>query len=336
MGKIGAIREAESGAVGTDGHTVEAACLNCGTPLAGAYCHGCGQRGHVHRTLSAFFHDLLHGVFHFEGKIWNTLPRLVWRPGDLTRDYVEGKRASHVSPIALFLFSVFLMFAAVNSLTSPIVLNERSSNEALAKDSAQSQRKVEQLTAERARMAAAGEPVVSIDRKIVEAREEARMLTAIAERGFVRGSAIRISEKSPDWISGPLKHAVENPDLLLYKLRNNAYKFSWALIPLSLPFVWLLFPFSRSFRLYDHVVFVTYSLSFMTLLVIVATVFGAVGWSALAGMMMIVPPLHMYRQIRAAYGLTRFGAVWRTALLTMFAILTFALFVTLLFTLGLF
>ena len=56
------------------GHTHESACLNCATPLVGAHCHACGQAAHVHRTLAAFFHDLLHGVFHFEGKIWRTLP----------------------------------------------------------------------------------------------------------------------------------------------------------------------------------------------------------------------------------------------------------------------
>lgn len=65
----------------------------------------------MHRTLGAFFHDLLHGVFHFEGKIWRTLPLLAWNPGRLTREYIDGRRASYVSPIALFLFSVFLMFA---------------------------------------------------------------------------------------------------------------------------------------------------------------------------------------------------------------------------------
>src|SRR5688572_7351846 len=97
---------------GDDGHTAETACLNCGTLLAGAYCHACGQREHVPRTLSAFFHDLLHGVFHFEGKIWRTLPMLAWRPGELTRSYIEGQRARFVSPLAIFLFSVFLMFAA--------------------------------------------------------------------------------------------------------------------------------------------------------------------------------------------------------------------------------
>ena len=53
----------------------------------------------------------LHGVLHFEGKIWRTLPLLAWRPGELTRRYIDGERARFVSPIALFLFSVFLMFA---------------------------------------------------------------------------------------------------------------------------------------------------------------------------------------------------------------------------------
>ena len=49
------------------------------------------------------------------------------------------------------------------------------------------------------------------------------------------------------------------------------------LIPLSVPFLWLLFPFSRRFRLYDHTVFVTYSLSFMTLLVVTAVLIGLPG-----------------------------------------------------------
>ena len=35
----------------------------------------------------------LHGVLHFEGKIWHTLPLLAWRPGELTRRYIDGQRA---------------------------------------------------------------------------------------------------------------------------------------------------------------------------------------------------------------------------------------------------
>ncbi|PMY00709.1 hypothetical protein C1Y22_37340, partial [Pseudomonas sp. MPR-R2A5] len=80
-----------------------------GTSLQGDFCHACGQAGHVHRSLHSIGHDLLHGVFHFEGKIWRTLPMLAFHPGALTRRYIAGERERFVSPLALFLFSVFLM-----------------------------------------------------------------------------------------------------------------------------------------------------------------------------------------------------------------------------------
>ena len=99
------------------------ACLNCGTALAGDYCHACGQRGHVHRTLGVFWHDLLHSVVHFEGKLGRTLPMLLWQPGELTRRYIEGQRARFVSPIAMFLFSVFLMFAVFSVLGGKAIMS---------------------------------------------------------------------------------------------------------------------------------------------------------------------------------------------------------------------
>ena len=68
----------------------------------------------MHRTLGAFFHDLVHGVLHFEGKLWRTLPLLAWQPGKLTRDYIDGQRARYISPIALFLFTIFITFALIS------------------------------------------------------------------------------------------------------------------------------------------------------------------------------------------------------------------------------
>jgi hypothetical protein len=97
-------------------HDHPTACLNCGTKLIGSHCHACGQAGHVHRTAGAIMHDIAHGVFHFEGKAWHTFPMLVLRPGELTRRYIDGERARFVSPLAIFLFTVFLMFAIVANL----------------------------------------------------------------------------------------------------------------------------------------------------------------------------------------------------------------------------
>lgn len=126
-----------------------------------------------------------------------------------------------------------------------------------------------------------------------------------------------------------MNKAKANPGLALYKVQTYSYKLSWALIPISVPFLWLLFPFSRRFGLYDHTVFVTYSLCFMTLLAIVLALGAkfAVPGMAVAGM--IVPPLHMYKQLRGTYGLTRLGGLWRTSLLSMFAFAALMLFAVL-------
>src|SRR5918995_2111331 len=147
MPDLEAIGDAATGAVlaktveprtGADnGHTHEKNCLNCGAELAGDYCHACGQRAHVHLTLHAFWHDLLHGVLHFEGKIWRTLPLLAWRPGELTRRYIDGERAKFVSPMALFLFTVFVMFA-VFSFTAGTAFDQAAQTAGEVRDNWQS------------------------------------------------------------------------------------------------------------------------------------------------------------------------------------------------------
>ncbi len=42
--------------------------------------------------------------------------------------------------------------------------------------------------------------------------------------------------------------------------------------------------------------------------------------------MLLYAPFHMYRQLREAYGLSRFGAWWRTWFLALFALLALILF----------
>src|SRR5262249_40372858 len=93
-------------------------CLNCGASVDGAFCASCGQRTHLHRSLLHLGHDILHGVFHFEGRMWRTLPELFFHPGRLTRRYIDGERAKFVSPIALYLFTVFMMFGVFSFTAS--------------------------------------------------------------------------------------------------------------------------------------------------------------------------------------------------------------------------
>lgn len=345
VGNLEAIGDAVTGAVvgralepdagsATAGHSHETHCLNCGTELNGAFCHRCGQQAHVHKTLTAFFHDLAHGVFHLEGKLWNTIPMLAWHPGELTRRYIHGQRARFVSPIALFLFCVFLMFGVVG-LTSNTGSAMKQASANAAQELRKDQQKLAILTDQRS--TATGPVAARLDEKIGDLKGDMAALEAVKE-GRVDAS-VRFTDSFlgglGNAVGGQLNEAAKNPELLFYKLKTNAYKFSWALIPISVPFVWLLFPFNRRFRLYDHTVFVTYSLCFMMLLLAASSAIGLVSQS-LAGLAWFVPPVHMYRQLRGAYGVSKSGAVWRTALLSMFAFIAISLFASFLVMVGAF
>jgi hypothetical protein len=313
-------------AIGEDGHTHETACLNCATPLVGSHCHACGQAAHVHRTLGAFFHDLLHGVFHFEGRIWHTLPLLAWQPGELTRRYVDGQRVRFVSPLALFLFSVFLMFAVFHQVRGEWHWNPAmgTDGKSLAQGKAEAQRTLARLEAQRADLVRQHRRTESIDDQI-DSQKTALDVIASVSGPQGQGDGPRVNSDIPQ-----LAHVIEafraNPGLAVYKLQSYAYKYSWALIPISVPMLWLLFPFSRRFQLYDHTVFVTYSLSFMTLLIVLLMLADWLGLPGIALVAVGVPPLHIYRQLRGAYGCGRWGALWRTGALLVFALVALLLF----------
>jgi hypothetical protein len=322
---------ADSPARAEEGHTHEGACLNCGTPLIGPHCHACGQRAHVHRTISAFFHDLLHGVLHFEGKTWRTIPMLAWKPGQLTREYIDGKRARYVSPIALFLFVVFLTYAGFNALGgSGAIAPEMRGIEAAKAEYAANEKTLARLRAERSQPATSARETTRIDRKIAEIEDEQKGLSLITggdpAREFTGGLAENRLPRDSS-LARAIDTIRENPELVLYKTQANAYKYSWMLIPLSVPFVWLLFPFSRRFRGYDHTVFATYSITFMIALASVASLLFFVNLGTLGGLLLLYAPYHMYRQLRGTYDLGRFGALWRMLALSLFAWIAIGVFV---------
>lgn len=338
------------------GHTHEANCLNCGTLLAGDYCHVCGQRAHVPRTLGAFWHDIAHGVLHFDGKIWRTLPLLAWKPGELTRRYIHGERAQFVSPIALFLFSVFLMFAVFSFVGGPLALSDMSTQgradagSDLVAEEAASKRAIAQLQQDLAQARAEHQPTGPIESRIAAQQRE----LAVQESAYRLASRLTngdeaLGGKSETRVIGDtgwpaldraIAKAEANPSLLLYKVQTNAYKFSWALIPISLPFLWLLFLHRRRYRqeygAYDHLIFVTYSIAFMSLGAIALALLRPLGFGGtIAGWAIaVIPPVHVYRQLRGAYQLSRWSAVWRAFVLIICAFVALALFLVLLLLLG--
>jgi len=384
-GVLGRSVEPKAGEAGADGHTRETHCLNCGTPLAGEFCHACGQHADAHRTLAAWWHDFRHSVLHLDGKFARTLPLLAIHPGQLTRRYIRGERARFVSPLALFLFSVFLMFAVISLLGSPGEFDRTTPGQDRAKAEREIRAEREQARQELAGLErdlrsarAAGRPTAGIEAqlegvrrslaiqeqayrlavRLANEREQLELSGPAARRGTAN-PGVQVGEAAMDELRrepelnlltetgwAPLDRAIakaeSNPSLLFYKIQSNAYKFSWALIPLSLPFLWVLFLHRRRYRqeygAYDHLVFVTYSIAFMSLGAIALTLLGTIGVGELVtGLaILLVPPVHIYRQLRGAYQLPRWSAVWRTAALLVGSLVAIALFFLLLVVAGVF
>lgn len=331
-------------------------CTDCGQAVEGKFCSNCGQPTHVHRSLLHLGEEMLHGVLHFDARIWRTLPLLALNPGRLTREWVEGKRTRYVSPLAMFLFTVFLMFFVFSfgvggggaDVTNSMSEADRA---ALAAD----------LQAARDEIAASAGPESNGSAEKVGGAA----LTAVEKGLGVVPSAPAVETKRTDgfkdgsWqaavhdaaASGQLKpnlgneHLNEkitkkllNPDLAVYKIQQTAYKFSFLLIPISIPFVALLFLWRRGFTLYDHGVFVLYSLTAISILAMLVSIVAPLGgaFTAVAATLAwFTVPVHMFAQLKGAYGLSWFSAGWRTFVLLNFCIFAFTLFLLAIITLGL-
>ena len=312
-------------------------CLNCGTVFSGHYCPNCGQKAHLHRSLAAIGHDIMHGVLHLDGKLWATLPLLTFKPGHLTRRFIAGERAKFVSPMAMFLFTVFAMFAVFQmvGIGAPTDL----SNDLFGGDEdspfvADIRQQINALEKEKLALPAKSPRRAEID-------NELKGLNFVLAKAPDQGSEQSVDVNTGiDWLDKVLiEKWKKNPSLMLYKLQANGYKFSWLLIPLSIPFVWLMFAWRRQFKAYDHAVFVTYSLSFMSLLFIVMSIMSTIPdggvWAAL--LFTIAVPLHLYKQLRHAYGLGRFSTIWRLCVLLLFSMqIVLTMFLLILGVLGAF
>lgn len=336
-------------------------CANCGAHLAGNFCADCGQRAHVHRSLLHVGEEFLHGITHFDGKAWTTLPMLLFRPGRLTRDYILGKRARHIAPVPLFLLVVFTMFFAFSFVhLTPSggatgddgkPMTEAEAKQQLPKVDAELRDLDAQIAVARARdepgelpglLGARAGVVAARDMVRARARGEinnvADLPGAIAEEIGTAGQNGKLKiDLGNATFDAKARKMLDNPELVLYKIQGKAYKLSFLLVPMSLPWLWVLFAWKRDVRMYDHAVFALYSISFMLLLFVTGSIAIALGiktgifWFVLV---LVAPVAHMFVQLKGAYVLSNRGAAWRTAALSLFSITTLSLFAILMVVVG--
>ena len=279
-------------------------CANCGTHLTGPYCHQCGQKGHLHTRIWHMAEDFIEGVMHFDGRLWRTLPMLAFRPGRLSRAWIEGKRVRYVAPLHIFLFSIFLFFLAL-SLSGGALFN--AAFEAMARDDSIP-------AAQSGQTAPTGQAAST---------ESSPTVTVFGEETNCTDRELQGMTKT---VCTALTHIRENPKLYAYKAETTTYKLAPLLAPITMVILAVLLLFKRGYTFYDHGVVALYGLSFMALTITTAIILNALwpgAWPVAVTLALLV---HAVTHLRGAYRLSWFGSVLRTLVLGWATMMVFGSF----------
>ncbi|UOQ54394.1 DUF3667 domain-containing protein [Hymenobacter cellulosivorans] len=105
-------------------HSKLPACANCGYSFSAEqpdeFCPRCGQQNHeVSLSFGHVLEEFLEGIFHFDSKVFRTAKLLLFKPGELTKQFLQGHRMPYVPPIRLYVFISFVFFFLLSISIKP-------------------------------------------------------------------------------------------------------------------------------------------------------------------------------------------------------------------------
>lgn len=102
-----------------------AKCLNCGHPLnlTDKYCSNCSQLNSTKQlSLKDFFDEFFSSIFTYDSRLRYTLKDLLFKPGTITRNYVDGQRLKYANPFRFFL-SVSIIYFIIQGFSTNLGAN---------------------------------------------------------------------------------------------------------------------------------------------------------------------------------------------------------------------
>jgi len=298
-------------AVATPGARV---CDNCGARVEDKYCGNCGQR--LEPPLQSVWHFIqiaTEDVTHADSRVWSTLAALLLKPGFLTRQFLDGRRASYLPPVRLYLvLSVvfFIWFSATHQRMTVLNL-DASRNAASAAAAAPGRQQYGPMTAP-------------------QAGESAQQR---AER-----ACPDLSPQGPwqDWILGRVTHACRMVvlddgrsvrDAFLHNLPRAMFLF----LPLLAAGMMLVYWWPRHYYV-EHLLLFVHNHAFGFLLLLLAAGVSAllpvaVPWIRFA--LCVYVPWYVYRSMRVVYRQSRWLTFGKLVALSFFYLVSGVLMIAL-------
>jgi hypothetical protein len=330
-------------------------CANCATELQGTYCHVCGQLAEeYHRSIWKLTVEAVESLLHLDGRLFQTLPALARRPGKLTRDYLDGKRASQVQPFRMFLVILLIVIftghwsAGVNAArearaghethnTINLIGPEDAAAQAKAKADARAQIEADpemSPQAKRLALAAIDSDWVKFSQTVDDVTSGEDIADAAREAGTEKASDDTIEVNSilasdeqlssiEHWAQTRYQAVKDDPERFALILEIWGHRIAILALPVSALMLTLLFAFNRRYYVFDHLIFSMHSLSFQMLLLTTIFLLSALigGW---AWWLVVLAPVHLFLHMKGAYERSSFGTLARMFVLFVLTSVTFS------------
>jgi hypothetical protein len=219
-------------------------CLNCGSPLSGPFCAGCGQRDvPPYPSVRELAVDAVSEFSGWDGRLAQTLRTLVRHPGLLTREFLEGRRARYISPLRVYLTASLVYFVLAASapevrLESGKILGLRVG--ATAKDDPNPMSRADRVGASASRALETGDALTAAE----------------------RAAALEDISRAPALMQPFLRRAVEDPGGLKRRILETMPRMLFVLLPI---FAGILALFYRGRKYPEHLYFAIHLHAFIFL-----------------------------------------------------------------------
>src|SRR5690606_16878035 len=97
-------------------------CLNCNHPLdrSDRYCPNCSQLNSTKKiTLKDLIREFFANLISYDSRFRKTLSKLIFKPGRISKEYIQGKRLTYTNPFR-FLLSLAIIYFIMISFSSDL------------------------------------------------------------------------------------------------------------------------------------------------------------------------------------------------------------------------
>ena len=278
---------------------VKGLCTNCEAPLPEPhprFCTHCGQETNIKPpTVGEFMQQFSGTYFATEGALWRTFKLLLAQPGELTAQYLNGRRKQYVLPLRLFLSMTLVMLLTMR-IMGALQLSQLD-DPALAQ---------------------------ALDDRPAEVA-----LDLVVARAGVTGGVFYCEGLSP-WLCERIRKKIDTTTQKLMqqvervndRIASHAGVVMFVLLPAFALALAVLFR-HRGFSYTEHLVFALHLHAYWFLTLAVAFVLPA--WPQ--ALLLLTIPVYAALAFRRVYGRPWFGLVWRCTLLTVVHLVLVALLV---------